>query len=182
MIAIVEPSEALITAADPRILMAGTGCTRCSTARDGHPCRLGHRTGRHRHPQLQDLPESEAGHDEALGMRYDFLVELARRTQQSIVDQAVKSGDLDLTGLSDDATTALFCDRTRPFEGLAGADGQWTHHWDLAAPLVLIATDYQPYTHRPTPNGRIVWLDPSTEPSFLRSLDTLGIIELRVLV
>ena len=133
-------------------------------------------------PGYVNLPDSEAGHDEALGMRYDFLVELARRTQQSIVDQAVKSGDLDLTGLSDDATTALFSDRTRPFEGLPGADGQWTHHWDLAAPLVLIATDYQPYTHRPTPNGRIVWLDPSTEPSFLRSLDTLGIIELRVLV
>jgi hypothetical protein len=133
-------------------------------------------------PGYMNLPAGDGGHDAALGMRYDFLVELARRTQQSIVDQAVKSGELDLTGLADDTTTALFADRTRPFEGLAGSDGAWTYHWDLAVPLVLIATDYQPYTHRPAPNGRIVWLDPSTELSFLRSLDTLGIIELRLLV
>lgn len=132
-------------------------------------------------PGYTDLPESEWGHDEALGMRYDFLVELARRTQQSIVDQAVKSGELVLTALSDDATTALFADRSNPFGGLPTGDGGWSYQWDLAAPLVLIATDYQPYTYRPTPDGRIVWLDPSTELSFLRSLDTLGIIELRVL-
>jgi hypothetical protein len=133
-------------------------------------------------PGYMSLPEGDAGHDEALGMRYDFLVELARRTQQSFVDQAVKSGELDLTALSDDETTALFCDRTRPFEGLDVADCGRAHHWDLAAPLVLIATDYQPYTGRAAPTGRIVWLDPATELSFLRSLDTLGIIELRVLV
>jgi hypothetical protein len=132
-------------------------------------------------PGYLNLPEVDADHDEALGMRYDFLVELARRTQQSIVDQAVKSGELDLTALSDDATTALFADRTQPFDGLAGSDGAWTYHWDLAVPLVLIATDYQPYTHRPAPNGRIVWLDPATEVSFLRALHTLGIIEFRVL-
>jgi hypothetical protein len=53
---------------------------------------------------------------------------------------------------------------------------------DLAAPLVLIAPDYQPYTGRPAPTGRIVVLDPSTEVSFLRPLDTLGIIEFLVLV
>jgi hypothetical protein len=128
-----------------------------------------------------DLAQGEAGHDEALGMRYDFLVELGRRSQQSIVDQAVKTGELDLTALSDDKTTALFADRSIPFEGLPAANGGWTIEWDLAAPLVLIATDYQPYTGRPAPVGRIVWLDPSTEVSFLRALDTLGIIEFRVL-
>ena len=97
-------------------------------------------------PGYMNLPEGDAGDDEALGMRYDFLVELARRTQQSIVDQAVKSGEL-----------------------------------DLAVPLVVIATDYQPYTDRLAPNGRIVWLDPSTEVTFLRALDSLGIIEFRIL-
>jgi hypothetical protein len=132
-------------------------------------------------PGYTDHGQGEAGHDEALGMRYDFLVELARRTQQSIVDQAVKNGELDLGALSDDKATALFSDRTRPFAGLTGANGEWTFQWDLAAPLVLIATDYQPYTGRAAPTGRIVWLDPSTEVSFLRALDTLGIIEFRVL-
>jgi hypothetical protein len=132
-------------------------------------------------PGYLNLPQGDAGHDEALGMRYDFLVELARRTQQSIVDQAVKSGELDLAALSDDATTALFADRTQPFDGLPTVDGEWTYQWDLAAPLVLITTDYEPYTDRPAPNGRIVWLDPSTEVSFVRALHTLGIVEFRVL-
>jgi hypothetical protein len=132
-------------------------------------------------PGYAELGGGEVGHDEALGMRYDFLVELARRTQQSIVDRAVKTGEIDLAALSDDETTALFAERFNPFEGLLTVDGRWTHHWDLPAPLVLIATDYQPYTDRPTPKGRIVWLDPATEVSFLRSLHTLGIIEFRLL-
>ena len=65
-------------------------------------------------PGYTDLAQGDAGHDAALGLRYDFLVELGRRTQQSIVDQAVKSGDLDLTTLPEDRTTALFADRSNP--------------------------------------------------------------------
>jgi hypothetical protein len=132
-------------------------------------------------PGYKDLGQSEAAHDEALGMRYDFLVEVGARAQQSIIDQAVKSRELDLTALSDDKATALFADRSNPFEGLPTANGGWTYQWELAAPLVLIATDYQPYTGRPAPTGRIVWLDPTTEVTLLRALDTLGIIEFRVL-
>jgi hypothetical protein len=181
MIATVEPSEALSTARLPHpdggdwlyAVLDGSGAlTLSDSASELVATAI---------PGYTDLPDGDAGHDEALGMRYDFLVELARRTQQSIVDQAVKSGELDLTAPSDDATTALFADRTQPFDGLVGSTGEWTHHWDLAVPLVLIVSDYQPYTHRPAPTGRIVWLDPSTEVTFLRALDTLGIIEFRVL-
>jgi hypothetical protein len=182
MIATVDPSEALGTARLPHpdggnwlyAVLDGSGAlTFSDSASELVATAI---------PGYVELPEGDAGHDEALGMRYDFLVELARRTQQSIVDHAVKSGELDLTALSDDATTALFSDRTRPFDGFPTVDGGWSYQWDLVTPLVLVATDYQPYTDRPVPDGRIVWLDPSTELSFLRSLNTLGIIELRLLV
>ena len=181
MIATVEPSEAAGTAVFPHpaggdwlyAVLDGSGAlTLSDSASELVATAI---------PGYMNLPEGDAGDDEALGMRYDFLVELARRTQQSIVDQAVKSGELDLAALSDDATTALFADRTQPFDGLPTVDGGWSYQWDLVAPLMLIATDYEPYTGRTVPSGRIVWLDPSTEVSFLRSLHTLGIIEFRLL-
>jgi hypothetical protein len=74
----------------------------------------------------KDLGHSEAGHNDALGMRLGFLVEVGRRAQQSIIDQAVKSGEFDLTDLSADKATALCADRSKAFEGLHAGDDGWT--------------------------------------------------------
>ena len=42
-------------------------------------------------------------------------------------------------------------------------------------PLVLIETDYEPFTQRPLPTGNIAWLNPYTEETFLESLDVAGV-------
>lgn len=52
--------------------------------------------------------------------------------------------------------------------------------WQHVVPLVLIATDYLPFTGREAPTGNVLWLDPSTEVTYLRSLARLGILEFRV--
>lgn len=129
-------------------------------------------------PGYDALAETDEGHDEALGMRYEFIIELARRTQESLVNQLVASAALDLSTLGEDTLTALFADRVLPFEGVTGPDGQISFEWTEVVPLVLIATDYAPYTECEMPTGRIIRLDPSTEVTFLRSLHELGIIEL----
>lgn len=75
--------------------------------------------------------------------------------------------DLDAAG--EDVLTALFSSRSKPHE-----DGDWYHD----VPLVLIATDYEPYTDRKRPSGKIVWISPETEVTFLRALEVLGLFEL----
>jgi hypothetical protein len=47
-------------------------------------------------------------------------------------------------------------------------------------PLVLMTSDYVPFTERPAPTGNIFWLDPTTELTYLRSLDRLGVMKLLV--
>ena len=54
--------------------------------------------------------------------------------------------------------------------------------WDHpTVPLVLIWTDYAPYTDLEPPVSKyqpIIWLDPSTEMTLLRSLDQIGLIQM----
>lgn len=107
--------------------------------------------------------------DTALERRYDLLVWLGNATQQHYVHMAEEAGTLAEGNMDEDTLTALFSDRSRPRE-----DGDWFQE----VPLILLATDYSPYTERRRPNGKIVWLDPVTEVTFLRSLDKLGVIRL----
>ena len=132
-------------------------------------------------PGYGDIPDDDEGHDEALIARYAHLVELAERTQHFMVDDAVKSGALVLTEAGEEILTALFAPRDRPWEGAMSASGWTDMDWRHEVPLVLLASDYAPYTLRETPTGRIVWLDPTTEVTYLRSLNELGLIELRTL-
>ena len=135
-----------------------------------------------------DIPGNDEGHDEALAVRYEALVEMADRSQRYLVDQAAESGLFDPLEADEETLTALFAPRTRPWEGHAAAPLTGTSPtasrpgrnlvWRDRVPLVLIATDYEPYTDRPKPTGRALFLDPSTEISFLRSLDALGLIKL----
>ena len=155
-----------------------------------------------------DISDSDEGHDEALATRYEALVEMAERAQRYLVDQAAESGLFDPLEADEETLTALFAPRTRPWEGHAAAPPTGIgptgtgpigtgpvrpsltgtgptasrppgdHVWRDRVPLVLIATDYEPYTDRPKPTGRALFLDPSTEISFLRSLDALGLIKL----
>lgn len=124
-----------------------------------------------------DIPGNDAGHDLALVARYEALVEIAERSQRFLVDEAVERGTLDPLEAGEDVLTALFAPRERPWGGMEGPDGQVSFEWDGPVPLVLIATDYAPFTGRPSPTGNVVFLDPSTELSFMVSLDTLGLVK-----
>ncbi len=60
-----------------------------------------------------------------------------------------------------DALTAIFVDRSLPFEGRRTGAGGIDRDWTCPIPLILIATDYNPYTVRQAlPTRRIVWLGP----------------------
>lgn len=126
------------------------------------------------------VPYTDEGHDEALAMRYEALVQIAERAQHFLVDEAVEKGIVDPVEADEDSLTALFSPRSRPWDGITGPDGEVCHEWWGRAPLVLIATDYAPYTERPCPSGNVVLLDPATETSFLLSLDVLGLVKFLV--
>ena len=50
--------------------------------------------------------------------------------------------------------------------------------WRCSVSLVLLDVWYEPFTSLPRPSGSIVWLRPSRELSYLRSLAETGEIEL----
>lgn len=49
--------------------------------------------------------------------------------------------------------------------------------WNRVVPLVLVSSDYHPYTLVPAPTGNIIWLDPRTEESLLRTAITAGALQ-----
>jgi hypothetical protein len=130
----------------------------------------------------ETIPDTDEGHDRALEVRYDHLIELAERSQRWMVDEAARRGVIDWDSVDEDALTALCAGRTTPFEGLPAVDGGRDLDWKLGVPLVLCTTDYEPYTKRETPTGRIVWVNPVTELTYLRSLANLGVIQFHVVV
>jgi len=110
---------------------------------------------------------SDADHDEALWLRYSQAVATAALVQQHILAAAVTNGDFDSAAVPEDALTALLGDKTDVFTG-----EQW--RWNVL--LVLISTDYAPFTQRPKPAGRVAYLDPSTETTYLTSLHEAGLV------
>jgi len=105
----------------------------------------------------------------ALEMRYDDLLGYAAHFQRFLVAAAQENGVVNLSNLGDDVLTAMLQERSIPYTGPL---------WTVPVPLVLLVTDYAPYTTRPAPQGNLVWLDPSTELTYLQSLDRVGAIKL----
>jgi len=126
----------------------------------------------------------DEGNDVALVMRYDDLIGYATGLQEELVSTAIEKGDFDPDAVSEDVLTALFAERIVPFEGVPLSDDandtRVNLEWELDVPLVLITSDYLPFTERPEPTGNVIWLDPTTELTYLRSLDRLGVMKLLV--
>ncbi len=124
----------------------------------------------------------EEGDDVALVMRYEDLISHATGYQEAIVNAAVEKGAFIPSEVSEDVLTALLAERIVPFEGIPlnddPADPRVELEWDCEVPLVLMTSDYAPFTDRPEPTGNIIWLDPTTELTYLRSLDRLGVMKL----
>jgi hypothetical protein len=131
-----------------------------------------------------DVEFFDEGNDLALVMRYDDLIGYATGLQESILNTAIESGAFDPTSVSEDVLTALMAERIVPFEGIPlnddPADVRVNLEWNLEVPLVLLTSDYVPFTERHEPSGNIIWLDPTTELTYLRSLDRLGVMKLLV--
>jgi hypothetical protein len=128
-----------------------------------------------------DEPEF-LGDDLALVARYDDLVGYATALQKSIVATAIERDGFDPVSVSEDVLSALLAERLIPFEGIAVSDDHNDERvnlaWDQPVPLVLMATDYLPFTERHLPTGNITWLDPTTELTYLRSLHNIGVVKL----
>ncbi len=127
-----------------------------------------------------DLPDTDEGHDEATGARYERLVGLGNALQDWFADNAVEAGTFSPATESEDVLTALLSDKTTPFDGIPTGPGRVNRDWSHEVPIVLIATDYSPFTERETPTGNVLWLDPSTEVTYMRSLARVGVLEFRV--
>lgn len=119
-----------------------------------------------------DLPEGEEGDTQALFARYESTVQIANTMQQVLAARAAEEGTFDPSVESEDVLTALFTDRGQKIDEIA----EWTH----SVPLVLVATEYAPYTSATRPAGNVSFLDPYTETTYLDSLSGLGVIELYV--
>jgi len=126
-------------------------------------------------------PNADQAADAMLGLRYDDLTIYADALQRWMVNDAAENGRIDLEKIGDQALSALMNERIVPFEGIEGEDGTVSHTWEYEVPLILFVTDYQPYTSRTQPDGKIIWIDPSTELTYLQSLDTLGVIDFMIL-
>jgi hypothetical protein len=126
----------------------------------------------------------DQGNDLALVMRYDDLVGYATGLQEQIVKTHIEEREFDPASISEEVLTALFAEKIVPFEGIPVSDDPANTDmdlaWSLEVPLVLLTSDYLPFTDRMVPDGNIVWLDPTTELTYLRSLDKIGVMKLLV--
>lgn len=115
-----------------------------------------------------DLADTPDGVAEATWARYRQAVAVAADVQASILMDATDSGDFDPEQLAatpegEAILNALMVERTVPLTELAG--------WAFEVPIVLIDTDYAPFTEAARPDGRIIWIDPSDESRYLASLE-----------
>jgi hypothetical protein len=119
-----------------------------------------------------EIPDTEEGNADALVARFETGVHVADQFQQIIAAQHVEEGRFDTKVESEDTLTAIFTPRREKLGEIAP--------WDHVVPLVLISTDYAPFTEVPAPEGNIRWVNPYTETTFLDTMAELGVIELFV--
>lgn len=105
---------------------------------------------------------TDEGDDEALFARADAAVHYANVTQQAFIEHV---GIPD--GLTESERLAIVSDRSVPVE----VEGNWDH--DI--PLVLVSTDYAPYTNLEAPTGDVMFINPHTELSLLISGSEIGL-------
>jgi len=111
--------------------------------------------------------------DDDLEQRYRFAVLAASQVQAVLAADAVADGTFDPADHDEATLTALFASRAHPVP-------EQVETWGLAVPLVLVATDYEPYTDRALPLGNVKVVDPADERTLLGSLSDLGVVSLYV--
>lgn len=134
-------------------------------------------------PEYALLGDSDADDDRRLEMRYDDLRSFADILQRWLTGDGIERELIDVLSIGDSALTALMSERINPFEGVAVDEDDETlsFEWTCPIPLVLFVTDYAPCANRTAPTGNIIWIDPSTELTFMHSLNALGVVDFMVL-
>lgn len=118
--------------------------------------------------QDADDATAERDADDALKMRWHQAIGTAAMVQASLCATAVSEDTFDPATTGDEALTVLFADKDVPVDC-----DQWPA--DLPS-LVLVTTDYYPFTDRIPPAGNVLWIDPADEMAYLKSLATLGVV------
>lgn len=119
-----------------------------------------------------DIPDSEEGNLEALVARYEFAVATADLHQQIIAAEKLNSNEFDHTLETEETLTSIFSSRRERLPEIA--------RWDHNVPLILVGTDYAPYTSLARPEGNVQWVEPYDETLLLNSLAELGLLSLHV--
>src|SRR6478609_281506 len=142
----------------PLLLVHGDRVTGADTATE----LLGHLI-----PGYTDLPDDDAGHDDALWCRYESAVATAGELQETLLAAAAENGDFDAATAGEEVLSGLLSAETALYTGDV---------WRQAVPLVLIDIDYQPFTSRPRPEGRVIYLRPAQERDYLAPLAEAGVV------
>jgi hypothetical protein len=121
-------------------------------------------------PDYDKIPQTPEGHDSALVERWKCCVITASDVQSMILVDRAAEGAFVPANEPEWVINALFADKLVPVEEFES----WPHP---NLPLVLIATDYAPYTERTPVTGNVLWLDPADEILFLHSLNNIGAIQ-----
>lgn len=108
----------------------------------------------------------------ALEQRYSAAVSLVNARQAEVAVEAAEAGEA-IDDYTEEQLTALFTTR----DEVITVPGDT---WESAIPLLLIATDYAPYTDRVKPVGNVKFVDPLNERTFLGSLSDIGALTLHV--
>lgn len=116
-------------------------------------------------PDYDTLDHDPDGDREALIKRYEASVVIADDLQQMLHASASEEVRASLT---EEETAVVTTSRA---DSVVSLDQPWEHE----IPLLLIATDYAPYTDTPAPVGEVAFINPHTEASFLISTSQLDI-------
>lgn len=108
--------------------------------------------------------------EHALYARHELAVQAAREAQ----DELARSCEaFDPDNASEEVLTVMFgLPKTTSLAGLK--------RWDEPVPLVLIATDYAPFTDALAPAGNVKFINPADERSFLDTLMDVEMVDLVV--
>lgn len=119
-----------------------------------------------------DLPDTPQGDDQATILRHNYMIQVASILQARVLAHEVFRKGYQLDDDPDhDAVAVLLTDRN-VFVSIE----EWNHQ----VPLVMLRTDYEPYTAEQLPTGNLIWLDPSDEMKFLATLNDAAVIEFKI--
>ncbi|QNE48685.1 hypothetical protein F1C58_16640 (plasmid) [Glaciihabitans sp. INWT7] len=120
--------------------------------------------------------DDEEGDVLAFLTRVDSASSIAAQSQAVVLAEMTESGEFDPETSTETILTALLTPR-----GTGLVDGSdFGGNWDNPVPLLLLTTDYAPFTAYTLITGNVEYFDPSNERTYLESLQKFGFVELFV--